>query len=530
MALSFDSNLAQIAAYYLKQLNIPVTESTFIKTLKQNPYYPSLFSLSNTFDKFKVENSGFRIDKDQLDEMPVPFIALLNHQSTGKDFVTVTKFTDEEVRYLSDKKVKTTKAGFLQDWDGVIFLAQPDEKSREWEYEKNKKLEDDKTRKKQALIFGGGILFIGLLYNSVFAAQQILSAVTLVILQLIGLTITTLLLAYDIDKSNTFIKNICTGGTKTNCDAVLSSKASKLIGISWSELGFFYFASSLLFMLSPSLLFEEKIPLLCLAGLATALYIPFSIYYQYKVVKQWCPMCLATQSVLLIGLVWSLFHINYLSELAVNPTLICTILISALLPPIVWYSLKPILIKSNNAEMNESAYKRLLYNPDIFNALLSQQIKAPEGWDNIGIDIRDEQTDKRLLKVCNPYCGPCADAHGKIEHLLEKNEDVDFKIIFNLSNSEGDRTREVIQHFLSLNRENDITQMKEILDEWYSNKGLKFEPFRNAYPATEHDVTEEFANMVAWCKSAGIDHTPTFYFNGHLLPDTYTIDDLIHIF
>ncbi|WP_158994690.1 vitamin K epoxide reductase family protein [Mucilaginibacter sp. L196] len=530
MALSFDTNLAQIAAYYLKQLNIPVTGSTFTKTLKQNSYYPSLFSLSNTFDKFKVENSAFRINKEQLHEMPVPFIAFMNNQSTGKDFVTVTKFTDEDVRYLSDKKMKTTKAIFLKDWDGVIFLAQPDEKSREWEYEKNKKAEDVKKTKKQALIFGGAILLICLLYNSVFTTQRILSATTLVILQLIGLTITTLLLAYDIDKSNTFIKNICTGGTKTNCDAVLSSKASKLIGISWSELGFFYFASSLLFIISPSVLFEEKIPLLCLAGLATALYIPFSIYYQYKVVKQWCPMCLGIQSVLLLGLIWSLLHINYLSVLAVNPTLICAILISPLLPPLTWYTLKPILTKSNNAEMNESAYKRLLYNPDIFNALLSQQIKAPEGWDNIGIDIRDEQTDKRLLKVCNPYCGPCADAHGKIEHLLEKNEDVDFKIIFNSSNLEGDRTREVIQHFLSLNRENDTIQMKEILDEWYSNKDLKFEPFKNAHPAAEHHVIEEFAKMVTWCKSAGIDHTPTFYFNGHLLPDTYTIDDLIHIF
>ena len=530
MALSFDSNLAQIAAYYLKQLDIPVTESTFTKTLKQNPYYPSLFSLSNTFDKFKVENSGFRINKEQLDEMPVPFIALMNNQSTGRDFVTVTKFTDLEVRYLSDKKVKTTKVGFLQDWDDVIFLAQPDEKSREWEYEENKKAEDAKKRKNQALIFGGAMLFIGLLYNSIFAAQQILSAAALVVLQLIGLVITTLLLAYDIDKSNTFIKNICTGGTKTNCDAVLSSKASKLIGISWSELGFFYFASSLLFILSPSLLFEEKIPLLCLAGFATALYIPFSIYYQYKVVKQWCPMCLATQSVLLIGLVWSLLHIHYLNELAVNPTLICSILIIAILPPVAWYTIKPILIKSNNAEMNESAYKRLLYNPDIFNALLAQQIKAPEGWDTIGIDIRDEQTDKRLLKVCNPYCGPCADAHGKIEHLLEKNKEVDFKIIFNSSHSEGNRAREVIQHLLSLNKENDITEMKEILDEWYSTKDIKFQYFKNAHPAAEHDITEEFDRMVTWCKSADIAHTPTFYFNGHLLPDTYTIDDLTHIF
>jgi len=530
MALSFDSNLAQIAAYYLKQLDIPVTETTFTKTLKQNPYYPSLYSLSSTFDKFKVENSGFRIDKEQLDEMPVPFIALMHNQSTGRDFVTVTKFTDEEVKYLSDKKVKTTKAAFLQDWDGVIFLTQPDEESREWDYEKNKKSEEANRHKKQALIFGGAILLICFLYNSIFSARQILSASALVVSQLIGLTITVLLLAYDIDKSNTFIKNICTGGTKTNCDAVLSSKASKLIGISWSELGFFYFASSLLFILSPSILFEEKVPLLCLAGLATALYIPFSIYYQYKVVKHWCPMCLGTQSVLFLGLVWSLFHVSYLNELTLNPALVSAILISIILPPVAWYTLKPILIRSNNADMNEAAYKRLLYNPDIFNALLLQQIEAPKGWESIGIDVRDNQTDKRLLKICNPYCGPCADAHGKIEHLLEKNDEVDFKIVFNSSHSKGDRATEVIQHFLSLKKENNIIAMKEILDEWYSNKNSDFQLFKNVHPVTEHDIKQEFDKMVDWCTSANVTHTPTFYFNGRLLPDTYSIDDLMHIF
>jgi len=135
-----------------------------------------------------------------------------------------------------------------------------------------------------------------------------------------------------------------------------------------------------------------------------------------------------------------------------------------------------------------------------------------------------------LLKICNPYCGPCADAHGKIEHLLEKNDEVDFKIVFNSSHSKGDRAGEVIQHFLSLKKENNITGMKEMLDEWYSNKKSDFQSFKSVHPVAEHDIKQEFDRMVDWCTSANVTHTPTFYFNGRLLPDTYSIDDLIHIF
>src|SRR5207253_2435542 len=109
----------------------------------------------------------------------------------------------------------------------------------------------------------------------------VLPALLVLGIKIFGLSISVLLLIYEIDKSNAFIKSICTAGTKTNCNAVLHSKAAKVFGMSWSEAGFFYFASTFLFLVSPAISFPIKICLLSVANCLAASYIFFSIYYQW---------------------------------------------------------------------------------------------------------------------------------------------------------------------------------------------------------------------------------------------------------
>ena len=65
-----------------------------------------------------------------------------------------------------------------------------------------------------------------------------------------GVIVTSLLLWYEIDSNNPLLHKVCTGIVKGNCDAILSGKQSKLFSwLSWSEIGFFYFAGGLLTLL-----------------------------------------------------------------------------------------------------------------------------------------------------------------------------------------------------------------------------------------------------------------------------------------
>ena len=76
-------------------------------------------------------------------------------------------------------------------------------------------------------------------------------------------------------------------------------------GVSWSEAGFFYFAATTLFLFTG---INRQASFLIIASVSTmaSAYIPFSIYYQWKVVKQWCPLCLTVQAILLLELVWAI--------------------------------------------------------------------------------------------------------------------------------------------------------------------------------------------------------------------------------
>jgi len=90
---------------------------------------------------------------------------------------------------------------------------------------------------------------------------------------------------------------------------ILNSKASKTFGISWSEVGFFYFATTLLFLLIPGFDFLSKATVISVANLAAVPYVFFSIYYQWKVARQWCPLCLTVQVVLIAELLWGVKYI-----------------------------------------------------------------------------------------------------------------------------------------------------------------------------------------------------------------------------
>ena len=77
MAQSFTTNLSNVAVNYMQLLKLPVTKTTLKNNLEENPYYPSLFSISTVFSRFKIDNQAFEIDSENLQQFQPPFIAYL---------------------------------------------------------------------------------------------------------------------------------------------------------------------------------------------------------------------------------------------------------------------------------------------------------------------------------------------------------------------------------------------------------------------------------------------------------------------
>lgn len=533
MAQEFDTQLTSVIASFMKSLKVPFTRKHLKNRLVQNPFYPSLYCVKQVLQEYNVECSGLKIQSEQLTELPLPFLAYIKLAEIGSnDFVNVTDITNDSITFFTGKKNTISRNEFIERWStNVVLLAEPDENSKEQNLEENKRLENA-NRNKLYLLWGGvSLILTHFIVHYLMASSNIIAALSILIPALLGLGISLLLLVHEIDTSNAFVKNICTGGLKTSCTAVLSSKAAKVLGISWGEIGFFYFAFFILFLLNPAISFFEKIPLISLFAILAAAYIPFSMLYQHIVVKQWCRLCLAVQGILMLNLFWVykignfyIFYdqIGYLS-------LLCNLL----LPILVWYLLKPLLIKARDGDGFLASYKRLFNRLDVFNLILQDQKAMLEGWQTLGIEKGNAHADNIIFKVCSPSCEHCNTAYAVLNDLFSINHNVKLITIFFVTNDKDDERRLPVMHFLALNQLGNTKLLHEAMDYWYLNNGRNYSDLQQLFPIPENLLTEQELKIDAmrdWCKRAEISYTPTFFINGRQLPSNVGLADLKNVF
>ncbi len=152
----------------------------------------------------------------------------------------------------------------------------------------------------------------------------------------------------------------------------------------------------------------------------------------------------------------------------------------------------------------------------------------------MGIDIGNPAATNTLIKVCNPYCGPCAKAHPKIEELLKEMPNVKAKIIFTTPNKPGELAYKPVSHLLAIAAQsNGGREINHALDDWYLADKKDYEIFANKYPPDNYRENGQLAKqgnkieaMDKWCKEMDIHATPTIFINGYQLPDAYRIEDL----
>lgn len=539
MALSFQSNLTGLAYKFFQLTGIPVSKTTLKKELEEHPYYPSLYSLNQVFSRFGVENEAFEVDADKFADFEPPFFAYYTEEDSGKFFVLVTQANGNTVTYMPDggKTVTINRDEFIKNFQHVIFAAEKHPESGEKEYTASIKAEQAQ-RNKQYIKYTALAFLAALLFGQFFYSLGSFSWTAFVIslAKLAGIAVTALLLGYEIgDKSNSFVKNICSSGRQFNCDAVINSRASRILGFSWGEVGFFYFSSTCLFLLFPGMAFAEKLPFLAGASLLAAPYIIFSVYYQWRIVKQWCPLCLMVQGVLAIECIWSVFYFTSPGGITLTTPVVviaALIAIALFIPLTAWQMLKPMLEKARTSTIYRQAYARLQHHPDVIKSLIGQQDAAPGGWENIGITLGNASAPNTIIKVCNPYCGPCARAHAVMEELVNHNKEVKVKIIFTTTNSEHDRGAPVVRHLLAIQEKGREDDLENALDDWYLAEKKNYESFSAKYPmnGTLQTQDEKIEEMSSWCKKAGIHYTPTIYVNGRRLPEDYDATILKNIF
>lgn len=452
MFAKFEQNVSS-TIQFIKLLGIKVNNETVDDLLQNHPDWPSLLCISDSLNSLNIPNAAGQIESSEIDILPTPFMAYI--RMPEEVLCVIKELSENQITYYSPKKEKIiseNKEEFIKKWSGIYLMAEKTEDSGEKDYTEVKR----KKRLGRLLPYTLLMLIVTTAFYLVMSrcnssiGLSVWGVSVQYIILLSGVFVSVLLLWHEIDNSNPLLKKVCTGISKGNCDAILNSNQSKVFSwLSWSEVGFFYFAGGLLTMLFLNT-FNEALALTAYLNLLALPYTVFSIYYQAKVAKQWCVLCLIVQLLLVVGAVNVLLNgfLIYFYEIPLS--VYFSAVIFYLFPILIWYSAKPQLLKTQEAKNTKRAYLRVKFNSEVFDTLLKKQKKIAAPTDGLGIDIGNHEAANQLIKVCNPYCGPCSKAHLKIEKLLDEIPSLKVKIIFTTPDAIDSETYKATAYLLDL--------------------------------------------------------------------------------
>lgn len=520
---------------YLDLIKVKVNDSTVNKTLQNHPDWPSLLCITDSLKKWNIPSGAGKIDLNNIDQLPTPFIAYTNVREFP--LAIIIKVSDSTIQIYQknyDRYTIQNREEFIKTWKGVYLITEPTKHSGELNYKLNRRKETINSLIPVAAFFSLIMLSFLFLHTIVSSLDkfQSFNAKGIYFQYLImhaGIVITSLLLWYEIDKNNPVLQKVCTGIVKGNCNAILTGKQSKLFNwLSWSEVGFFYFTGGMLILLLGDKNIFNSISILAWVNILALPYTIFSVYYQWKIAKQWCILCLSVQILLIVGSINAIAH-HFIFPL---PRFSSSIIIRALFlyasPASIWYTVKSYLLMLQESKIIKRQYLRIKFNSEIFDTLLKKQKFITISTDNLGIDIGSPSATNILVKVCNPYCGPCSKAHPKIDKLLEEIPHLKLKIIFATPNRKEELSYKPVSHLLAINNINNNEEIiKQALNDWYlSDKN--YDQFAMKYPMNGElqKQSSKIEAMHKWCTKMDIHFTPTLFINGYQLPDEYNIEDL----
>lgn len=528
-------NCEATALTLCQTLQIPVTKTTLVEDITKHPDYPSLLSISDVMKNFRVDNISMKVNNtDSLIDLYTPFVVQIKLKDESYPFFAlIFKLTKDTVTWenpITRKQEVISLYYFKSIFTGYVQAYEKDNESGEKDYSKNKRAEKMKNYINNILLLAIPILTLILCATAIFRnGYNAIASVIYTLLILAGVITSALLLMFEIDQYNPGLQKVCRGGERTNCVAILQSKGSKIFGVHWSVIGFSYFMGVLAVLLAGGIFCSKLLSAAAWLNICVLPYTIYSIYYQGKIVKQWCPMCLTVQ-ILLILLFWNSISGDLISISKFSFYSFLPFFLSLCLVFLAVYLLLPALKKTKLLKSTEKKLQRLKLNPQVFETLLYKQKKITESTEGLGITLGNPNGKIKLIKVCNPYCGPCAKAHPILDQLLENNVEIKLQIIFTTSaKTEMDERLLPVKHFMAIAKKYDLNFTQKILDEWYLNREQTYEEFSKKYPVSKEELNAQMAHikqMQKWSEKMEIRFTPTIFINNYQLPELYSVTDL----
>lgn len=519
-------NVEDIVMKILRDADARATRSVVMRKLHEHPSFPSLSAVSDVLWHYGIETLSLRVDDlDQIEPSRLFFLAQINYQERLLFALVYQRMQDSVDWYNPMKHRRETISldSFREISTGYIMFVDASEKIDEKGYVRHRRADVVRQVIENSLVLSPLVLAVAGLFM-----LSTISLAVLTLLILVGVYTGMLLLLYEYNQHSPVVSKVCSTGKQTNCGGVLHSKASRFMGIPWSVIGTAYFYGLLL--------------TLCLTGynkavvaLAAFLHLPglgyvgYSVYFQYRIVRQWCPLCLLVQAVIVAMFICFLAEGVYAHPSLISPTacfvLLCALFLSFATVFFLWLLSREHRLREHYRQEEQ----KIKYDRDVFQSLLlkSRRVELPPA--GLGVMMGNPNGRIRVIEVCHPFCEHCSEALSVLHRIVDNNNDIFLQIIF-ASDPNDERYKELpIDMFLSLKREG--ADMEEVLASWYGMPKKSLEAFSKRYPVSNRyteENGEEARMMMQFCKDTGIIGTPTIFINGHELPLDYRVEELLY--
>ncbi|MDP1763278.1 MAG: vitamin K epoxide reductase family protein [Sediminibacterium sp.] len=479
-----------------------------------HPDYPALISVVDFLDSGGMDYNAIKADASYIHEFNYPLLAHI--RQPGQEYMHL----------INDAAVWDKQKEITEYWTGIVVYPG---KNANWKNRQNKIYQQNALKNKiiaAAWVITGVALFI--VSTSQF---HNLSINVFGFLSLLGLLASIFLLGTELGFQSQIIKQVCGAVSNGGCEKILKSRyAVGFAGITPADASVLYFTSQFIVYLLGCWYVSlfTSIILLAFTGIAIAVW---SIYTQAVKLKQWCALCLGIVAVLVLQSIAASFIIQHFILNEISSSIYVGLGVFFALYFVLVLVLLPIkqLIKTNSSnKLKLTELKKWKLDADMFiNQWKQEQEVDTVIWED-DLLIGNPFAPLLITVACNPYCGPCAQAHKQLDNLLQRFANklkVQIRLLCNSESENNKRTiavKAILQKATTIKSNNDLQQM---LTDWFD--WMNYEKWNDKWkPDNTIDINKRLQQHSKWIEDSSIVFTPTFFINGKKLPGRYSLDDI----
>lgn len=505
--MAFNEDLQEIKSY-LNSQKIFLDFEEFKFQIETHPDFPSLLAFSDTLSFLNIPNIASKISNVDIDNLPDEFIAIIKNESGNPILKHIVKRNEFYYYQINKIEIKSSIEDFTKIWQNIVLIVEHPE-------------EVGFAPKKSVFYIFLTIFFI-LTLSIIYLFSESLFLVIFSCFTFTGILLSIEALKAEFGIESKVSYAFCSSMSNADCSQVINSNKISLFNkIKISDISLWFFSSQIITILIFSISNFSKVffsyTFACLQ-LSIPLTI-YSLYFQYKIEKKWCPICLS-----IIGLLYMQFILlfYYVNDFIINFKLLYLFIFIFGIVAYLIYLIKPTFVEK--VKLKESYMKELRFskNYEIFKNNLVKS--ATESFENEMIILGNSKAEKKITILTSPLCGHCYEVHKTLHKLYTKySNEVAISIRFNFyKNISGENLENLLIRLVEIYNNKGDLDFIQALDSWFEIKD--FDNWFSQYgkPINDIDMVKyQLERLTEENNNKELNFTPNIFLNQYNYPKQY---------